>query len=243
MTTTRGRSAVKRVSGGALMLAGVALIGYGAHYLIRNGSCSGTGYTSYGPVPRCSGAEPVYIMSVFFLGPAVALAGWLMSRTWGWLWPLVCVSLAVGLATIKIDKAAASGAGSVGLILGVCFFALAVLSVTLSVRKRLRPKPPVLPSPGAASAGPGLFDAGAGSLSPAPDGWASRRLVADAAPAFGPSGEDPLDRIAKLAQLRDSGALTDAEFEREKAKISLSGGPTSQSAPWRDILAERESGR
>jgi hypothetical protein len=30
---------------------------------------------------------------------------------------------------------------------------------------------------------------------------------------------DPLDRIAKLAQLRDSGALTDEEFEAQKAKL------------------------
>src|SRR5215469_15044302 len=127
MNTTLGGSAVKRVSGGALMLLGVALIGYGAHYLIRNGNCSSTGYTSYGPVPRCSGAEPLYIMSVFFLGPALGLAGWLMSGTSGWFWPLVCASLAVGLSTIKIDTAAASGAKSFGLGLGLCFFALAVL--------------------------------------------------------------------------------------------------------------------
>lgn len=207
MTTTQDRSAAKRVSGGALMLLGVALIGYGSHYLIRNGSCSSTGYTSYGPVPKCSGAEALYIMSVFFLGPGLALVGWLMSRTWGWLWPLVCVGLAVGLGTIKIDKAAASGAKSLGLILGFCFFALAVLSVTLSVRKRRHPKPPTLPNPGTAS------------LSPVPVGLAFHQPVADAAPAVGPPTEDPLDRIAKLAQLRDSGALTEAEFEREKAKI------------------------
>lgn len=219
MTTTQDRSAVKRVSGGALMLLGVALLGYGTHYLIRNGNCSSTGYTSYGPVPRCSGAEGLYITSVFFLGPALALVGWLMSRTWGWLWPLVCVSLATGLVTIKIDKAAASGAKSLGLVLGVCFFALAVLSVTLTVRKRLRPAPPTLPNPGTATAGPGLLDVGAGTLSHASAGLASHQPVADAAPTVGPSSEDPLDRIAKLAQLRDSGALTEAEFEREKAKI------------------------
>lgn len=219
MTTTQGRSAVKRVSGGALMLLGVALIGYGAHYLIRNGNCSSTGFTSYGPVPKCSGAEGLYITSVFFLGPVLALVGWLMSRTWGWLWPLVCVSLATGLATIKIDKVAASGAKSLGLILGFCFFALAVLSVTLSVRKRLRPKPPTLANPGTASVGPGMFDVGAGTLSPASANLASYQPVDDAAPAVGSASEDPLDRIAKLARLRDSGALTEAEFEREKAKI------------------------
>lgn len=49
--------------------------------------------------------------------------------------------------------------------------------------------------------------------------FASGQLVADAEPAVAPPNEDPLDRLAKLARLRDSGALTEAEFEREKAKI------------------------
>jgi hypothetical protein len=31
--------------------------------------------------------------------------------------------------------------------------------------------------------------------------------------------EDPLDRIKKLNDLRVAGALTDAEFEQQKAKI------------------------
>ena len=205
MTTTQGSSAMKRASGGALMLVGVALIGYGAHYLIRNGNCSSTGYVSYGPVPKCGGAEALYITSVFFLGPALAVVGWLMARTWSWLWPLVCVSLAAGLASIKIDNAAPSGAKSLGLVLGVCFLALAVLSVSLTVRKRLRPKPPALASAGTAVAGSAMLETGTG----APAAASSDR----------PVGEDPLDRIAKLAQLHQSGALTDVEFEREKAKL------------------------
>lgn len=219
MTTTQGPSVVKRVGGVALMLLGVALIGYGAHYLIRNGNCSSTGYVSYGPVPKCSGAEGLYITSVFFLGPMLALVGWLMARAWGWLWPLVCVSMAVGLATIKIDKAAASGAKSLGLFLGTCFLALAVLSVVLTVRKRLHPKPPALPNPGIASFGPARFDGSAPTLSPALADFVPNQPMPDAAPTAWASHEDPLDRLAKLAQLRDSGALTEVEFEREKAKI------------------------
>lgn len=49
---------------------------------------------------------------------------------------------------------------------------------------------------------------------------------AGAAPAAAPSGaaqadddDDPLDRIKKLQELRESGALTDAEFEAQKAKL------------------------
>jgi len=35
----------------------------------------------------------------------------------------------------------------------------------------------------------------------------------------GAGSQDPLERIARLAQLRDSGALTNEEFEAQKAKL------------------------
>jgi len=39
------------------------------------------------------------------------------------------------------------------------------------------------------------------------------------APAPAPSGSDHIAELERLAKLRDSGALTDAEFEQEKARI------------------------
>jgi hypothetical protein len=38
-------------------------------------------------------------------------------------------------------------------------------------------------------------------------------------PPAAPSGDDRLARLERLAALKASGALTDAEFEAEKAKI------------------------
>ena len=46
---------------------------------------------------------------------------------------------------------------------------------------------------------------------PAPE---PQYVAAPAAPA-----PDPIEQLTKLAALRDSGALTEAEFEAEKAKI------------------------
>ena len=42
-----------------------------------------------------------------------------------------------------------------------------------------------------------------------------------AAPAPAPTaaGPDPIEQLTQLAALKDSGALTEAEFEAEKAKI------------------------
>jgi len=39
------------------------------------------------------------------------------------------------------------------------------------------------------------------------------------APAPAAPAPDPIEQLTKLAALRDSGALTEAEFEAEKAKI------------------------
>ena len=44
-------------------------------------------------------------------------------------------------------------------------------------------------------------------------------LTGGAITPISPPAEDPLDRLKKLNDLRVSGALTDAEFEAQKAKI------------------------
>ena len=45
---------------------------------------------------------------------------------------------------------------------------------------------------------------------------------APAAPVRGGAGPDPLvDRLARLADLRDRGVLTEAEFQAQKAKLLL----------------------
>lgn len=213
MAEAKGPSAGRRAGGVALMLLGVALLGWGSHYLAKNGTCSGTGYVSYGPVPKCSGGEALYILSVFFLGPALAVVGWLMAQTWGVLWPAVCVAIGIGMITLYADGSAASGARSFGLVAGIVFFALAVLSIVRTVRKRRRPKPAVT---GPAATGP----AGVASVlrTPAADPRTSSPRPVNVQPMRTDS-PDPLDRIAKLAQLRDSGALTNEEFEAQKAKL------------------------
>jgi hypothetical protein len=225
MAQTQGPSAAKRAAGAALMLLGVALIGYGTHYLARNGTCSGTGYSQVGPVPTCSGPEALYITATFFAGPALALAGWMMAQLWGWLWPAVCICAGVGLATIELDSSASSGARSFGLVAGVPFFALAVVSVIRTWRKRKREQAALANSPLAQAyqVGQAARPAQAGlpvASARAPIRSAGDYLpVTDQIPVMSGPTSDPLETIAKLAQLRDSGALTEAEYEREKAKL------------------------
>ena len=44
-------------------------------------------------------------------------------------------------------------------------------------------------------------------------------VPAPAAPAPAAAGPDPIEQLTQLAALKESGALTEAEFEAEKAKI------------------------
>jgi uncharacterized membrane protein len=235
------RRLVRTIGGVALMVIGVALMAWGAHHLAENGNCSSTGYVSYGPVPTCKGNEFFYITSAFFLGPAVALVGWAFAKISGLMWPLTCVGYAVGFITIRNDVGPTSGAKAFGQVMGEFLIALAVLSVIITVRKRLRKKAghagatnagaapagiTLAGIPPTGSAGPVFGSAGLATTGPATVGPAPTP-VASMPPSWGPpvtqaatgSGSDPYDKIAKLAQLHQTGAITDAEFEREKAKL------------------------
>ena len=147
-------------------------------------------------------------VSVFFVGPALAVVGWLMAQTGGVLWPAVCVGVGIGMITLYADSGATSAARAFGLVAGIVFLALAVLSIIRTLRKRGRPEPAATGPAGVASV---LHTPAAHppTASPQP---VSVQPMTTASP-------DPLDRIAKLAQLRDSGALTNEEYEAQKAKL------------------------
>jgi hypothetical protein len=147
-------------------------------------------------------------------------------------------SLGAGLGTIALDPNAGSGTKAGGLVGAVIFAALTVYSVYRTIRKRRQPTPALattglpttgLPATGLPATGPAataLADTAlastAGPLTSSPsavpamsgtDSLAWHGLAASDGP------EDPLDKIARLAQLRDSGALTQEEFDREKTRL------------------------
>jgi hypothetical protein len=219
MAVGKAAPALRRVGGLIIMLIGAGLVAWGAHYLAINGTCSSTGYVSYGPVPTCHGPEGLYITATFFGGPFVMLIGWGMARIPSVLWPVFCVFLATSFASIDLDKNESSGAHTFGLVLGAAFLALALFSVVTTVRKRLAGPPPA-PQPNPAMAG--MYAAPDSAADGASSGFTTVTPFTPAVPAAPPASTgpaDPLDKIAKLAKLRDSGALTNEEFEREKAKL------------------------
>jgi hypothetical protein len=135
MSVQQGR----RIAAVIVMVLGVALIGFGAHYLIQNGACSLAGHTSAGPAPACGGGgEGPYTLSVLFLGPALAVAGWWLGRLRGALWPATCIALGAGLVTIRVGPSATVVARAFGPVAGTCFLGFALASAAAITRRRLR---------------------------------------------------------------------------------------------------------
>jgi len=182
----------RRIAGVMVMLTGVALIGYGAHYLIQNGTCPGTG-----PVPACGGGEGPYTLSVFLLGPALAVVGWWLARLWGALWPTVCIALGVGLVTIHTGQSATAVAKAFGPVAGTCFLAFALASVVSAGRRWLGARTPPEGTP----------------VSPANPAGPGTTLIADPPVSIATA----LDDTAKRGwRTRDIGALTEEELERDE---------------------------
>jgi hypothetical protein len=181
----------QRIAGVVVMLLGVALIGYGAHFLVQNGTCPGTG-----PVHACGGGEGPYTLSVFFLGPAFAVVGWWLARLWGALWPAVCIALGAGLVTIRTGQSTTAVAKAFGPVAGTCFLAFALASVVIAARKWLGARRSPAGTP-VRAAGPG-----------------TTVVATPASPASG------LNKMARPTETRDSGARTGEESESYKAALS-----------------------
>jgi hypothetical protein len=57
---------------------------------------------------------------------------------------------------------------------------------------------------------------------PQPQQYEEPVQYAQPAPAAAPAAPDPIEQLTKLAELKDQGILTDAEFQAQKAKILAS---------------------
>ena len=229
------------IIGIAVLLFGAVLIGYGMHRLVATGTCSSTGYSAnFGPVPHCPKGTGWWIL--FLIGGIVlVLVGGLVARgTTGatLIIPAIFSAIGVGSLTVAFQSGVSSSTKTFSLIFGGAFGKLrrgadaaprpAPMSPATSSAFGAASSTSVASAFGATATKP---DAIMGAYTGGTDGvagaTASGTPSAAAIPRLGqpvtgfarPPAEDPLDRIAKLSDLHDKGALTDDEFNREKAKL------------------------
>jgi hypothetical protein len=239
----------RTIIGVALLLFSAVLVGFGIHHLVRTGSCSSTGYSSYGPVPHCPTGTAWWILLLIggifgtIVGGLIAASGAIL------IVPAVFTAIGAGAFTVGFDSAASSGTKTFGLIFGGCFLAFGLIPLLYIAARGLRnlggappgyatsAAPPATTLPTASSSvfeGPepaspfgepskpdailGAYAAGTGTR-PAPAPSAPLSFSSPAPSASSSSTPDAIDKLAKLAELRDRGALTEDEFNREKAKL------------------------
>jgi Short C-terminal domain len=209
-------------------LVSLLVMTWALYHLVRTGTCaSGGPYVSARPCPSDTGAKIVGLMGSIFallIGGAIyaARGGKGYGATLGMgvvLWSLLFISLAAATFVAAYGPANndAPGAKTAAVILAIVFLPMAILPLIGAVgfgagRKRFSrggsDTPRTYPKPAPAQM---PF-----SIPPA-------RPAAPAAPtpSSAPGGQagDVATRLRKLDELRDSGLLTDAEFEAKKAEL------------------------
>jgi Short C-terminal domain len=209
-----------------LAIAGAAVVGFdwGIYHLVRTGSCgSSPTYISVRPCPPGTGGHILALIGGVFAGligiavyasrgkrgrPSPIALGLIM-------WSLLFLTLAgsVALAAYGPANNDNSGARTAAIVLGFIFVPMGLAPLPLALgggRKRQRLAQ-------LAEQGKGFTAAPAFGAWPAPA--AAPFAAAAGTPAPAPDDDDPLDKIAKLGQLRDRGIVTPEEFEAQKRRL------------------------
>ena len=197
-------------------LASLLLITWALYHLVRTGTCaSGGPYVSARPCPEGTGAKILGLTGAIF---ALLIGGGIYAArgnrghgaTLGMgiaLWSLLFISLAAATFVAAFGPANNDdpGARTAAIVLAIVFLPMGILPLIGAVgfgfgRSRLKGKVSVT-----ASSYP----------KPAPPQF-------DVSPPPRPAGAQAADvtaRLRKLDELRDSGLLTDEEFQAKKAEI------------------------
>ena len=233
--------AIKTLLGTVLFLGGIVLFNVKLISLLETGTCASgnTPYQISQPCPSGTGTDILLLMASL-LGAGVGALLFtnrgnppggreqLEMRgdfTFGFLaWGLFfTITGAASLyASLTNDAIEASSGGQLGgLIVGGVFLLMGVPALLLSIRWLIRAvRRRGEAAPAAISAG--LSPSGAGGFSRMTSGFdvgqAVKSLPWVSTGSGGGSGGQ-IDKLERLQKLRESGALTEAEFEREKAKI------------------------
>jgi hypothetical protein len=202
---------------GGLVLAGASIVGvdWGIYHLVRTGTCaSGGPYVSARPCPPGTGEHILALMGGIF-GGLFGVGIWAARGQRGpssriglgpVMWSLLFLTLAASVAYAAYGPGNnhSSGAHTAAIVLAVVFVPMGLAPLPLLFRGR------------------DASGTGGSTFGPSP-GFSP---VMPAAPPPNPAHrmpgggeEDPLDKIAKLGELRDRGIVTAEEFEQQKKRL------------------------
>jgi hypothetical protein len=206
-----------------LLLAGVSVVlfDWGLFHLVRTPSCGSSSTSSFSgpPCPPGTGAHILALIGGIFGGLTgiglFAARGRKGSASGSIglgliMWCLLFVTAAGSIAYSAYGPGNrhSTGAKTTAIVLGVIFLPLGLGALPLAIGTRRKTRQFV------------QFSTGGFPTSIVPSYTTPYvRPPATPTPAPAPTAEDPLEKIAKLGQLRDRGLVTPEEFEKEKKRL------------------------
>ncbi len=233
----------KATFGAGLFLGGVALFNVKLIALLETGTCASgnTAFEISRPCPEGTETDALLLVAAVFAGliglGIFAVRGtppWSQRRggaiaTGLWAWAIFFTATgAVSLYYSLTSESVPSDGKLGGTIVGATFLFMGlpalVFALLMAIDKRRSGKGSEEGAPAASVASPPTH---AGSIAGTPGGWISSIRPASAADQSaasepgpgGSGGDDSLARLERLQRLHQSGALTDGEFQLQKARI------------------------
>jgi hypothetical protein len=243
---------IKAPLGLGLFFGGIVLFNVKLVSLLETGTCASGTNTPYLVVQKCpsgTGTDILLLVASIFGG---LIGAWLFavrgeppwSRdgrggrfggfsfglfAWGTFFTATgATSLIASLTNQSI--ADSSGGKLGGIIVGGTFLAMGVPALLIALAGLVKglsgrdERPPAMPATVGMSSGGAMsrLTAGLGQARAAQQ-LSSRLPWGSVAPNPGAGTSDQIAKLERLQRLRESGALTDTEFEREKAKVLAEG--------------------
>ena len=128
----------RAIAGVGLLLFALVLLGVGLHHIVVTGTCSSTGYNSYGPVAHCPEGSGWWA-GFLAAGIVLSIAGGLIAGGSGpfLITPAVFCAVGAGAISVQFDAGAGSDNKTFGLIFGGFFLAGGLIWAALIARSAL----------------------------------------------------------------------------------------------------------
>jgi hypothetical protein len=206
------------IAGLAVIAASLVAVDWAIYHLARTGTCaSGGPYVSARPCPAGTGGQIGVLIGGMFAVP-IGIALWALRGRRGRpsavgigtvVWALGFLTIAASVAFAAYGPANTHNSGSrlAAIIIGVIFVPMGIAPLIFALR--------------GGDTGLGVSGVSGVAVDPAwhPQASPPPRAAAPPPTATGPAGEDPLDRIARLGELRDKGLIDEAEFQEQKRRL------------------------
>jgi hypothetical protein len=134
---TAFRPSNRMIAGVAILIFTAVLLGVGLHHIIEGGTCSSTGYTRYGPAPKCPSGTGLW--TVFLLGGIFGIiGGCILADLAVLVVPVMFTAIGLGALTLLFSANASSGEQLFALIFGGSFLLGGLVGPAFTGIKRYR---------------------------------------------------------------------------------------------------------